>query len=237
MNNKTNRHTNSNKAWNRRGANKQTAYHIESIPLQKRFLIVCEGETEADYFNAFPVVSAQVEAVAKGRSRTALVEVARKMSAKYPEHEIWVVFDLDFYVDATNQSNYDCRDDFDEAVFLADAYQITVAYSNDAFELWFLLHFEQCNAAVLRQYFYERLSEIWKNDLRGKSYDSDKAGGKTAFFRQHNYYRLLPQQRKAIQRAKKLHEQHQLKHHLPSMQNPCTTVYQLVEALNQYLKR
>lgn len=222
------------KGWHKR-TQVSNSYSVDSKEVQKRFLIFCEGATEKDYFDSFPVASASVKAIAKGEARTTLVESAIKEKVKYPDHEHWVVFDLDFST-LNNNSNFDYHVDFDEAIALAKKEKINVAYSNDNFELWFLLHFEPCGT-FLRQYYYDRLSEIWKKDLKSVSYDNDK-GGKKASFRKDNYQRLLANQEKAIEQAKKLHTQHTELGTFPySKRNPCTTVYKLVQELNRYLKK
>lgn len=41
---------------------KEKPYKIESIEKAKSFLIVCEGETEEEYFKSFPVITATVKA-------------------------------------------------------------------------------------------------------------------------------------------------------------------------------
>ena len=46
--------------------------------------------------------------------------------------EIWCVFDVD---DTT-------RENVERAVHLAEAKGIRIAYSNESFELWYILHFE-----------------------------------------------------------------------------------------------
>lgn len=213
----------SNKAWNRKKANK-TPYQIESIAKKKSFLIICEGKnTEPEYFKSFPVVTATIETIGKGASKTALVkkamEEARKM--KYKGYEFWCVFDLDIkYDDAT------IKNDFDEAIDMAKQKGFHVAYSNDAFELWFVLHYKMIDTQLTRHQYYEMLREEW-----GFNYEKE---GKEMAICKKNYKRLqnLPaSQEKAILRAEKLHKQ--FKDEKCCEQNPCTTLYALVRALNE----
>lgn len=106
-------------------------------PVKKTFLIVCEGEnTEPEYFNAFRLTSATVKAIGKGLGTMSLVREA--ISVREQEKQkgksfnfCWVVFDKDEY------------QDFDEAIEFAKKNGFEVAYSNQAFELWFLLHFKK----------------------------------------------------------------------------------------------
>jgi hypothetical protein len=226
---------NEKKAWNKRSEPKK--YHKDSQPINKRFLIICEGETEEDYFKAFPVVSAYVKPLAKGEQRQKLVESAirEKKKPDYKDFEVWVVFDLDITVQTTSRKQ-SIEADFDAAVQMAKQHGIKIAYSNDNFELWFLLHYESCGACT-RTHYYARLTKIWEHDLQGASYDNDQNGGKKEKFRLKNYARLLPNQAAAISRAKAMRQSHLEIATLPSKQNPCTTVYDLVEELNKYLKK
>lgn len=212
-----------NKAWNRKKANK-TPYQIESIAQKKSFLIICEGKnTEPEYFKSFPVVTATIETIGKGASKTALVrkamEEARK--TKYKGYEVWCVFDLDIkYDDAT------IKNDFDTAIDLAKQKGFQVAYSNDAFELWFVLHYKMIDTQLTRHQYYEMLREEW-----GFNYEKE---GKEIAICKKNYKRLQnfpASQEKAILRAEKLHRQ--FKDEKYCEQNPCTTVYALVRALNE----
>lgn len=212
----------SNKGWNRKKANK-TPYQIESIAKKKSFLIICEGKnTEPEYFKSFPVVTATIETIGKGASKTALVnkamEEARK--TKYKGYEVWCVFDLDIkYDDAT------IKTDFDEAIELAKQQGFHVAYSNDAFELWFVLHYKTINAQLTRQEYYEMLREEW-------GFNYEKKGKEIAICKE-NYKRLQnhpANQQQAILRAERLHNL--FKDEKYCEQNPCTTVYALVRALN-----
>lgn len=106
-------------------------------PLQKALLIVCEGKnTEVDYFEKFQIPGITIIPVGTGLSTTKLVyeveeiknrELKRKKLKKFDE--IWVVFDKDD------------NSDFEEAITLAKTLKYKVAYSNQAFEYWFVLHF------------------------------------------------------------------------------------------------
>ncbi len=198
----------------------------------KRFLIICEGvNTEPCYFNSFPVATAQVEALGFGRSKTSLVEQAIErvnQEGTDAEREVWIVFDMDFdkEKDATQQ-----RVDFNQAVQLAEKQGFRVAYSNDAFELWFVLHYQLLESALTREEYYELLSEHW-----GISYERH---GKGVQFCRAIYHRLLDgpksSQASALRHAERLHQQ-QINSQ-PADQNPCTTVYQLVAELNKHLRK
>jgi len=223
--------TDQNKAWNRRSSTAR-AYNMESRAVHdKRFLIICEGEnTEPQYFKSFPVLSAKIEAFGMGRSKTSLVEQAIDFvsQGEYdPNQEVWIVFDMD--VNPLKELALQ-RNDFNEAVRLAQSKGYHVAYSNDAFELWFLLHYQLLESALTRVEYYERISQLW-----GLSYERH---GKGIQFCRGVYNRMLEDptasQEAAIRHAERLHQQQV---DLPaSNQNPCTTVYQLEKSLNEHLR-
>ncbi len=224
--------TDQNKAWNRR-TDRTKAYALESRAANaKRFLIICEGEnTEPYYFKSFPVATAEVEAFGTGRSKTSLVEQAIEWVSQEspdPEREVWIVFDMDY--DHRKDESMQ-RNDFNQAIRLAEANGFRVAYSNDAFELWFVLHYQLLESALTRVEYYQQIGRHWN-----LSYERD---GKGVQFCRRIYKRLHEDERSsqasAIRYAELLHERHAPKQ--PADRNPCTTVYQLVKELNKYLKQ
>lgn len=219
------------KAWNKRTGSAD-AYQLDSRTVNaKRFLIICEGKnTEPYYFRSFPVVTAEVKTFGTGRSKTSLIQYVIELISQEnpdPNREIWVVFDMD--IQTTNTSRQ--KNDFNEAIKLAHAQGFKVAYSNDSFELWFILHYQLLGSALTREEYFQRLSQLW-----GISYLSQCKGNR---FCGSIYQKLLDDQKAdqktAIKHAERLHRQHADKH--PADQNPCTTVYQLVAELNKHLKK
>ncbi|TDX01794.1 RloB family protein [Dinghuibacter silviterrae] len=202
--------------------------------VKNTFLIYCEGaNTEPEYFKAFPVnTETIVLAIGLGMSRSSLVkEIIRRVSEQgYLEgqpnfdedRQIWCAFDRD------DRGLPGEDEDFDEAVRLAREHSLHVAYSNDAFELWFCLHDHYIDTQLHRKQFYERLSK-----RLGLNYE---VHGKEKEFAKSLYMLFLPFQAKAILHAERLHKVHEVEQR-PSHHNPCTTVYQLVAALNKCLKQ
>lgn len=183
--------------------------------VRQRFLIVCEGEqTEPAYFKAFQTRGLFIDV--KGTSRTCLelVKRARQYEEAKPEgtyHQIWLVFDRD-----------DCPADLIHRTFeQAKSAGYRVAFSNQAFELWFLLHFDYCNTALSRDDYCDRLDQrlgcvYKKNDKK-------------------LYYTLEQRQAEAINNARRLLEQCEHSTDAPCAHcNPCTTVHMLVEELNKH---
>ncbi|PIP34827.1 abortive phage infection protein [Candidatus Falkowbacteria bacterium CG_4_10_14_0_2_um_filter_41_15] len=185
----------------------------------KAILIVCEGtETEPNYFNSFRVKSAKVIAKGVARNTIGLVEYAKEIydEAKYQKEifdEVWCVFDKD---------NFSIKD-FNDAIAKAKKYKnFKVAYSNESFELWFLLHFCYQNTAVPRSDYLSRLGDYLEK-LYGGRYDKNDRS---------IYEKLLPYQEVAIRNAKKLLDSYSNTD--PFNNSPSTTVHLLVEELNKY---
>ncbi|HXJ98034.1 MAG TPA: RloB family protein [Gelidibacter sp.] len=218
--------TDKNKAWNRKA--KPSNYKIETIPIRKSILIVCEGQTEKLYFESFPVLGLKVEAVdLGGQSKTKLVDSTQKIieSSEYEYDEVWCVFDMDFKDGADEYA------DFDNAIEKANTLGYEVAYSNDSFELWFYLHYNKIEAQQLRTFYYEQLSQKF-----GINYERE---GKKYAFCQKVYSILLndeqASQERAIKNANELYDSQ--KHLVYHQQNPVTTVYKLVQTLNENVRK
>ncbi len=200
-------------------------YDIATEEKHNCFLIVCEGQSEELYFKSFPVITLNVEAVKLGFSKTALVECAIEMNKGKKFDEVWCVFDMDYKGDDPT-----CIQDFNNAIQLAFSKGFHCAYSNDAFELWFVLHYQIIEQQQLRHYYYQQLSAFFNiNYIRE---------GKTRNFCNKIYEYLVNDNRSsqasAIKNAEKLYEEQK---HLPyHKQNPVTTIYKLVSKLNSHLR-
>jgi hypothetical protein len=224
--------TDRNKAWARRKMTNKR--ELRELNIRNLFRIYCEGEnTEPEYFKSFPVnTETKVDAIGLARSKTALVEKVIDLlqndemltddQVNYDsDRQLWVVFDYDTRGDANEAQ------DFNNAIYIAEQNGVKVAYSNDSFELWFVLHYKYHQAALTRHEYYEMLSDKLKcnYEKEGKSKDFSKA----------LYGIFLPDQQKAIDNAVRLFEEKQGESYCD--QNPCTTVFKLVEELNKCLKR
>jgi hypothetical protein len=102
---------------------------------RKRFLIVCEGEkTEVNYFKAFTVPK-KIEVTVRGEGKNSLslvnkaIQIIDNLKKDDSFDQIWCVFDKD------NCS----KEQFNQAEGLAKQKNIKIAYSNEAFEIWFIL--------------------------------------------------------------------------------------------------
>lgn len=200
---------------------------------RKRFLIVCEGkETERNYFEAFQNIGrdkkiATLKVIGFGAVGLSVVKEAKRLKENdndYLDDEVWCVFDRDLKSENNNQQN------FNEAIKLPMESNINLAVSNDAFELWYLLHYEYYQSQTHRSTLNEKLE-----DRLGKKYQKNS---KTM------YQILKDKQNDAIKNAKNLWLRHtQGRKNLTPQQaikahniNPSTTVYQLVEKLKSIMK-
>lgn len=178
---------------------------------RKNFLIVCEGEkTEPLYFEAFRVPKKIFDVKGEGANTASLVgktmEIRDKSTTLYDE--VWCVLDRDSFP----------AENFNKALKLADNNKIKVAFSNEAFEIWYLLHFHYHDSATSRTEYGRMLTER----LGIKYRKNDPA----------MYDRLLSMQGQAIRNAEKLLLSYP--EHAPEKNNPSTTVHLLVMELNKF---
>jgi RloB-like protein len=180
--------------------------------VKQRFLIVCEGKkTEPYYFKSFRVPKAVVAIEGAAGDPTRLVNSAYKLANEDEYDQVWCVFDRD--EGAWTAQN------FNNALQNAKTYGFHIAYSNECFELWYILHFEFLNTGLPRSDYEDKLSE-----LLGTKYRKNDST---------IYQQLLAKQQIAIKYAQKLLESYNSID--PERNNPSTTVHLLVEALNKFL--
>jgi len=129
----------------------------EILPRQS-FLIICEGkETERSYFESFRATKQVRDFAVLGEGRNTLSLVKRavdlrsqlKIERDAPFDQAWCVFDRDDFP----------AQQFNAAITLAEQQGFKVAFSNQAFEIWYLLHFDFHSAAISRQLYKEKLTE------------------------------------------------------------------------------
>jgi hypothetical protein len=152
---------------------------------------------------------------------------------------IWSVYDRDI-----EEPNPDPINDLDftNAINNAETIGINVAWSNDAFELWVLLHFEKVpvGTKLHRNYIYKRLTDILKNlptpsdELReitsNRSFNYKDHAKKRNTFTRYILPILKDKTNTAIQNATALEAIYP--HHIPFHdRNPCTMVHHLVQEI------
>ncbi|GAB3639082.1 RloB family protein [Hymenobacter arcticus] len=150
-------------------------------------LIVCEDEaTEKLYFEtAFPDLPENtvfVQSIGTGRdpmgvAEQALIErAALRLKAKKEVDEVWLVFDKD---DADREPGKLER--FAQALQLAEKENMYLAFSNEVFELWLLLHFVEVDATVplTRAEIYKQFAKALSphSSFTTTGYDHKKSKG------------------------------------------------------------
>lgn len=209
-------------------------------PRRRYFLIVCEGErTEPNYFDSIRrmlprEMADRITVKGQGYSTLRLVDAAcnknkeRLSSDNPPYYHIWIVFDKDSFQD----------DDFDNAINRISALDSApksrhshhqrwhAAWSNEAFELWYILHFQETTGGALSRNVYQQMLEKHIKDQCGV----DRPYRKNADDMFPLLMRYTPQ---AIERAKNALRRQARKP--PHAQNPATMVHLLVEELLRYL--
>ncbi|MCL6540302.1 MAG: RloB family protein [Roseiflexus sp.] len=177
--------------------------------VRQRFLIVCEGgKTEPGYFRSFQVPGMVVEIRSTTHRGLALINEAIQRRTQDEYDQIWCVFDRDDLPDAVIRQafNHARRED------------INIAFSNQAFELWYLLYFAYYNTAMMRHQYSSLLSSHL-----GCTYTKNST---------NMYTILLGRQATAINHARRLYAQYSPWD--PATADPSTTVHLLVEELNKH---
>lgn len=192
-----------------------------SRPLRESFLILCEGKsTEPHYFSSFRLATASVRAlpVTAGDAMAVILSAIKFRDNETARGKVydhyWVVFDKDA---TPNQK-------FNEAIRLAEDSGFHVAYSNQAFELWFLLHFDFLSGPMHRRQYTSRLTA-----LLGFPYKKEANTAKLLF------KVLLDRQPDAIENARRLYESYEGQDRNPAAEESSTTVHELVKELRRYL--
>ncbi len=192
----------------------------------KRVIIACEGEvTEKNYFQDFFDELIQDHHIAK----TSLVIAKHKHTnptgvlkdlLNELEHDSdfehkWIVIDRD---EERVGGGGHTKENFNSSLEIAKSKKINVGYSNPSFEIWYLLHFEFKNTAIDRDEVVEKLANII-------GYKKNQLG---------MFNMLKDSQINAISNAKRLLAtfEYGQREHTPAEDNPLTTVYRLIEILN-----
>jgi hypothetical protein len=194
------------------------------------YLIVCEGEaTEPNYFEGFKqdlpkgVLSAyQIDIEGTGLNTQTLIDKALRLRTLYeketgrPIDKLWIVFDKDSF----------SANDFNTSILRCENNKphIFHAWSNEAFELWYLLHFHLYQNAISRSQYQDLIEQNLKKFV-GSHYRYQKNSSEIYYLlKEHGSIEA------AIRNAKVLESTHNGKKDYAN-HNPCTTVYKLIEEL------
>jgi hypothetical protein len=223
------------------------------------FILFCEDEVnEPAYFRSFQRNQRVKINIVEGQSSSltnvlntlvwceqkGLLEAdgqARRVRTGVTDH-IWCVYDRDIRFE--DPAKVDAREnlDFSFAIQLAEGAGLRVAWSNDVFELWILLHFEDVEPGIWqhRTRIYDRLTAVFKS-LPDQSPEMAAVTGHDRF-RYENYLKrrvnfvqfVLPylsgRLDNAIRRAIALEDAF-LPYKWPHECNPSTKVHHLVRSI------
>ena len=121
---------------------------------------------------------------------------------------VWVVFDKDHF-------------DIEKAIRLAEENKINIAWSNECFELWLILHFNYITTSLDRKESLKKIKELIKKNCgidydknSKKIYELTKEKIKIAVAYSKKQYQLMKRDKVTVNKA-----------------NPCNTVFKLVEVL------
>jgi RloB-like protein len=178
-------------------------------PLRESFLIFCEGATEVGYFNFFRKRAKLMHGGNALKIVQNSITYKDKSSKKFDQY--WVVFDKD----------ETSHPDFNRAIEIAEANGINVAWGNQAFELWFILHYQDFRRECHRNKYEMMLKEYIPWYYAGGK--SEEQGRK---LHQHTFS-LIPV---AIQNARNGFES--FDQVMPASQKEsCTKLYVLIEKI------
>ena len=201
-----------------------------------KILIVCEGtKTEPNYFEAFKKYNHgtnvyDIDVRGLGANTTSVVDAAISLKEKDEYDRVWAVFDKDSFPAGK----------FNGAIVKAEQNGICCAWSNEAFELWYLYHFVNRTTGMSRTEYGKAISNAVCN--------SPKFKAKTKYIYAKNDVRNFEIMTKygSMDNAIKFAEAQSLEYtdKRYATHNPCTMVFNLVrqligkdEMLNDELKK
>jgi len=193
---------------------------------RKTYLIITEGHTEKAYLSHFKT-STKLEVIVEKPDATKQLSLVHKAIEKRKtlvdegvfvagQDEAWVVFDRD--EDKTNPND---KKNFNAAIGLAKKEDISVALSNDSFELWYLMHFQDVSSPMTRDVITSKLSKHI-----GRTYKS-----RNRSMVEDLYAETVSMRNKAIEQAKRLHANCLKSGNKVENENPLTTVHVLLEKI------
>lgn len=203
------------KSWNK-GAEKK-AGEVTRRQSLRRYLIVCEdAKSSRLYLDKFPYDRALVQIESEGGCGETLSVVERAITlrteairAGSPFVEIFCVIDRDDHSAERYRRAFEVAHRFND---------LHVIWANEAFELWYLLHYEYLDVGLHRDHLNRNLAE-----RIGTRYD--KADDSL-------YVRLLHRQAVALRNAARL-EKYNGASVTSWLENPSTNIHVLVRLLNK----
>ncbi|WMX13592.1 MULTISPECIES: RloB family protein [unclassified Aureispira] len=214
----------------KRRARKEEKRKIQFKSKRKFYLIVCEGvKTEPNYFESLKaslpkgvLELTNIDIDGTGKNTLSIIEETKKLRKRYEEKYLrkidksWAVFDKDSFPPKN----------FNNAINKGENSKpkVNCAWSNEAFELWYLLHFSYYNTGISR----ERYQELLEKEI-------NKASNRTDFKYRKNSEEMFAildkfgDQDFAIENAEKLENLYLDRSY--AKHNPCTKVHHLIKEL------
>jgi hypothetical protein len=200
---------------------------VAELTEKPSILIVCEGEnTEPSYFNQFKITSAKIKSVGEGYNTISLMNRALDLALQEDYDQVWCVFDKDNFKD----------DDFNTAIQIAKNNNFGIAYSNQSFEYWLILHFnDHQGGGMHRDNYNDKINELLKpfkvsyDGIKSKLINEDFFELLDGIDSKANKKRI----ELAIMRAERNYNQ--FDHLNPAKEESSTTVFRLVTELLKYV--
>jgi len=199
---------------------------IDTREIAIRFLIISEDtKSSTDYFKALikevqatcsgsDVVGIDKDSVVEGcgMSTTRLLKKAKEIrESKLTSFDrCWLVFDKDDF------------NDFNTAITEAEDAGFDVAWSNESFELWYLLHFRYQNTPIAR----DRCTKDLEREVKKRKPDFKYGKGSSPM---HSILAEHGDQGQAMKNAESLRNTYQDTNY--SNHNPCTHVDRLIKEI------
>lgn len=191
------------------------------------YLIVCEGtKTEPNYFESLKkslpkgvLELANIDIDGTGKNTLTIIEEAKNLRKKYEDKylrkidNVWAVFDKDSFP----------VKNFNNAIIKGESSRpkINCAWTNEAFELWYLLHFNYYNTGISRHQYQKLIEKEINKAAKSTDYKYEKNSS--------NMFELLNKygsQNDAINNSEKLEQLYNDRSY--SNHNPCTKVHKLI---------
>lgn len=203
-----------------------------NITERPTILIVCEGEnTEPSYFRQFKLSSATIKPVGEGYNTISLVKRAIQLSKEKFYDQVWCVFDADPKPNNQNQAK-----NFNDAIELADKEGLGIAYSNQAFEYWLILHLDDHQGGGMKRSDYNnKINKLLKQFGLTYEGEENKIITEEIFEVLDGVDKKTNKERKwlAISRAERNYGL--FDHSNPAKEESSTTVFKLVAELLKYV--
>lgn len=200
-------------------ARREREYRVQ----RDRFVIVTNGRTEHNYFTLLKSYNSIYDVQVKFENADPLRLVGRAASYLDESNQVWIVFDID---NTYNDGKLIL------AISQAEKQGIKYAFSNLAFEVWVISHFQKCEKNLKTKDHEEILNKYLEGKRAKFKYTKTDENLLKKYF--------LPFYRNAVQNAKVVHQKRMAEHFANNggnsqpciwEWNSCTTVYKVVEAL------